>query len=101
MNPHRIIGDIFDLGSRLVFTLIHPHPINLEPDSVNNNLGLDTECGINRVAIRSTATPSKITLTATREYLEPAKVVVESKQQRSSVAKMSINFHRPSAIWLR
>jgi beta-galactosidase len=31
-----------------------------------NNLYLDTECGINRVAIRSTLTPGTITLTATR-----------------------------------
>ena len=34
-----------------------------------NNLYLDTECGINRVAIRSTLTPGTITLTATRDGL--------------------------------
>ena len=45
-----------------------------------NNLWLDTECGINRVAIRSTAKPGRITLTATREGLQPATVQVESKQ---------------------
>jgi beta-galactosidase len=39
-----------------------------------NNLFLDTECGVNRVAIRSTRTPGKITLTATRAGLEPATV---------------------------
>jgi beta-galactosidase len=39
------------------------------PNSVNN-LWLDTECGINRVAIRSTLTPGAITLTATRDGLE-------------------------------
>ena len=44
-----------------------------------NNLYLDTECGINRVAIRSTLTPGTITLTATREGLEPATVNIESK----------------------
>ena len=44
-----------------------------------NNLWLDTECGINRVAIRSTAKPGKITLTATREGLQPATVQVESR----------------------
>jgi len=44
-----------------------------------NNLYLDTECGINRVAIRSTLTPGMITLTATREGLEPAKIQIESK----------------------
>jgi beta-galactosidase len=48
------------------------------PHSVNN-LYLDTEAGINRVAIRSTLTPGTITLTATRDGLEPATVTVESK----------------------
>lgn len=44
-----------------------------------NNRYLDTECGINRVAIRSTMTPGTITLTATRDGLEPATVNIESK----------------------
>ena len=44
-----------------------------------NNLWLDTECGINRVAIRSTLAPGKITLTATRNGLEPATIQLESK----------------------
>ena len=44
-----------------------------------NNLWLDTECGINRVAIRSTLTSGKITLTATRNGLEPATFQLESK----------------------
>ena len=43
-----------------------------------NNLFLDTECGINRVAIRSAATPGKITLTATRDGLEAAKQEISS-----------------------
>ena len=43
-----------------------------------NNLCLDTECGINRIAIRSTSAPGKITLTATRAGLEPASVQIES-----------------------
>jgi len=41
-----------------------------------NNLWLDTECGINRVAIRSTLTPGKITLSASRAGLEPANIEV-------------------------
>ena len=44
-----------------------------------NNLYLDTECGINRVAIRSTRQPGTITLTATREGLEPATAKIESR----------------------
>ena len=43
-----------------------------------NNLWLDTECGINRVAIRSTQTPGEITLTATRTGLESATVKVQA-----------------------
>ena len=44
-----------------------------------NNLYLNTECGINRVAIRSTLTPGTITLKATRAGLTPASVQIESK----------------------
>jgi len=43
-----------------------------------NNLWLDTECGINRVAVRSTLTPGTITVTATREGLAPATVTIAS-----------------------
>jgi beta-galactosidase len=43
-----------------------------------NNLYLDTECGVNRVAMRSTLTPGEITLTATRDGLQPASVTLES-----------------------
>jgi len=48
------------------------------PNSINN-LYLNTECGINRVAIRSTLTPGAITLTATRDGLAPAKSQVEAR----------------------
>ena len=44
-----------------------------------NNLWLDTECGVNRVAIRSILTPGTVTLTATRDGLEPAKIQIASK----------------------
>lgn len=43
-----------------------------------NNLWLDTECGINRVAVRSTLTPGTITVTATRAGLAPATLQIES-----------------------
>jgi len=44
-----------------------------------NNLYLSTECGINRVAIRSTLVPGTITLRATRDGLEPASVQIASQ----------------------
>jgi beta-galactosidase len=47
--------------------------------NTTKNRYLDTECGINRVAIRSTLTPGTITLTATRDGLEPATVKIESQ----------------------
>jgi beta-galactosidase len=43
-----------------------------------NNLYLNTECGINRVAVRSTLTPGTITVTATRDGLAPATVTLQS-----------------------
>ena len=43
-----------------------------------NNLYLNTECGINRVAIRSTLTPGTIMLTAARAGLTPATVQIPS-----------------------
>jgi beta-galactosidase len=44
-----------------------------------NNLYLNTECGINRVAVRSLTTPGKITVTAKRDGLESASVDIETK----------------------
>ena len=44
-----------------------------------NNLYLNTECGVNRVAIRSTLQSGMITLTATRQGLKPATVKIESQ----------------------
>ncbi len=44
-----------------------------------NNLWLDTECGVNRVALRAMLQPGKITLTATRTGLATATLTVESK----------------------
>jgi beta-galactosidase len=44
-----------------------------------NHLYLNTECGINRVAVRSTLQSGAITLTATRAGLQPATVKIESR----------------------
>jgi beta-galactosidase len=43
-----------------------------------NNLYLNTECGINRVSIRSTRTPGDIHFTASRSGLTPASIDVTS-----------------------
>ena len=45
-----------------------------------NNKYLNTECGINRVFIRSTLTPGTIKLAATRDGLKPGTVQVQSKR---------------------
>jgi beta-galactosidase len=45
-----------------------------------NNLYLNTECGINRVSIRSTLEAGKITVTATRNGLEAGTVEIEARQ---------------------
>jgi beta-galactosidase len=47
--------------------------------NTTNNLFLDTECGINRVAVRSTLTPGIITITASRDGLTSGTVKIESK----------------------
>jgi beta-galactosidase len=44
-----------------------------------NNLYVNTECGINRVSLRSTLTAGKIVVTASRKGLESAQVEIESK----------------------
>ena len=44
-----------------------------------NNLYLNTECGINRVAMRYTLMPGTVRLTAKREGLKPATITIESK----------------------
>jgi len=44
-----------------------------------NNLYLNTECGINRVSVRSTLTPGTITITAGRPGLKSAKVEIATR----------------------
>ncbi|MEO6673765.1 MAG: sugar-binding domain-containing protein [Ginsengibacter sp.] len=48
--------------------------------NTTNNLYLDTECGINRVAVRSTLTPGTITVTASRKGLADGTVKIEAKK---------------------
>lgn len=49
-----------------------------KPGSINNTW-LDTECGINRVFIRSTFKPGEVTVKARRDGLESASATVEAK----------------------
>lgn len=69
--------------ARIDFSVIGPAiwrgGLNAGKLKSTNNLYLDTECGINRVALRSTMTSGTITVTATREGLAPATIKVESK----------------------
>jgi beta-galactosidase len=44
-----------------------------------NNLYLDTECGVNRVALRSTFAPGQISVTASRPGLSPMTISIVSK----------------------
>ncbi|WP_448702656.1 sugar-binding domain-containing protein [Mucilaginibacter sp. AW1-3] len=53
--------------------------INAAKLNSTNNLHLDTECGINRVMVRSTLKPGTITVTATRDGLTSATVKIDSK----------------------
>jgi beta-galactosidase len=46
--------------------------------NTTNNLYLNDECGINRVHVRSTLTPGKITVTASRAGLQSASVTIDS-----------------------
>ena len=52
---------------------------NASKFNTTNNLYLDTDCGINRVAVRSTQTAGEITVTATRAGLKPATVKIPAK----------------------
>ncbi len=47
-----------------------------------NNLYLNTECGINRVAVRSTLTPGVIAVTASRAGLKPASIRLRTTPPR-------------------
>jgi len=66
-----------------------------------NNLYLDTECGINRVAFRSTLIAGTVTVTAERAGLKPAQVRVISKPVKlvDGLLRAEIDFRaRPSGL---
>lgn len=51
---------------------------NSGTENSTNHLYLDTECGVNRVAIRSKLEPGLVVLTASREGLKSATIEIES-----------------------
>ncbi|WP_418262584.1 glycoside hydrolase family 2 protein [Flavobacterium faecale] len=51
---------------------------NSGKEKSTNNLYLDTECGINRVAIRSLLKAGTVKITATRKGLKPASITIQS-----------------------
>ena len=53
---------------------------NSGKENTTNNLYLDTECGINRVAVRSLLKAGKVVVTAKRKGLKPAKIELASKE---------------------
>ena len=69
--------------ARIDFTISGPQVwrggFNAAKLNSTNNLFLDTECGINRVAIRSTLTAGTIILTAKRDGLTSATIQIASK----------------------
>ena len=68
--------------ARVDFTVTGPTVwrggVNSAAVDSTNNLHLATECGVNRVSIRSTLTPGTITVTAAREGLQPASLTLQS-----------------------
>lgn len=69
--------------ARVDFTLTGPGiwrgGYNSGKTDSTNNLYLNTECGINRIAVRTTLSPGTLTVTAKRDGLKPAQVQIVAK----------------------
>lgn len=69
--------------ARVDFTIMGPAVwrggLNSAVPNSTNNLYLNTECGINRIAIRSTLAPGEITLTASRQGIAPATIRLKAQ----------------------
>ncbi len=61
-----------------------------------NNLYLNTECGINRVAVRSKLEPGTVIIKAARDGLEPAEITLESKPVKIADGLSEISVRRLS-----
>ncbi|HEY3757534.1 MAG TPA: glycoside hydrolase family 2 TIM barrel-domain containing protein [Opitutaceae bacterium] len=61
-------------------------------DSTNHRY-LDTECGINRVALRSTLVPGTVAVTAARVGLEPATIRIECRPVRIDAGRELVGDH--------
>jgi beta-galactosidase len=62
-------------------------------NSINNRY-LDVECGINRVAVRSTLEPGMVVIKATQDGLESAEVAIESNPVKVVDGLMEISARR-------
>ncbi len=65
-------------------------------NSINNSY-LDLEAGINRIAIRSTLTPGKVTVRVRSNGLKPASVALKSKSSGENAAPAWPSYTLPSA----
>ncbi|AEU36616.1 glycoside hydrolase family 2 sugar binding protein [Granulicella mallensis MP5ACTX8] len=69
--------------ARVDFTLTGPGiwrgGYNSGKTDSTNNLYLNTECGINRIAVRATLSPGTLTIMAKRDGLKPAQVQIMAK----------------------
>jgi beta-galactosidase len=78
-NNHRCPTD----DARVDFTISGPAVwrggYNSGKTNSTNNLYLNTECGINRVAVRSTLGAGTVVISASREGLEPANLRIDTK----------------------
>ena len=90
--------------ARVDFTLTGPAiwrgGYNSGKTNSTNNLYLNTECGINRVALRSTLAAGKVTLTATRDGLDSGQLELESKpvKLQDGLSDSSPERLRPSGV---
>lgn len=84
--------------ARVDFTLAGPGfwrgGYNSGKTDSTNNLYLNTECGINRVAVRSTLSPGTIIVTASRSGLESARAEVQVKPVEESDGLTTFMPHR-------
>lgn len=90
-----------DMG-RIDFSLSGPAiwrgGYNSGKENSTNNMYLDMECGVNRIALRSLPEAGKVNIRAHRNGLKSARVVIESNDFK---IKDGLTTHRPQAYKLK